>query len=610
MTDSNLQYIKKMIKIVEGYPNDIIEATMIAYICEKEQKKFTYQGEFLKYEQLIDKDLLAKIRLESFPSEIELLIEFFEALLDKGNINENGIVFTPKYITNYIDSQVMNELEEYSGDISIIDPGCGCGIFLVSAIEYLHAKFEVPIVDIINNNIYGIDLDEDNVRRCKIILNLLSLINGEDNSKVKVNIICEDSLKIKWNKVFNTNSFEFIVGNPPYVNTHDMTKETAKFLKDTFSTTKVGVYNIFYAFIEYGMEFLSSKGKLSYIVPNNFLTIKSATDLRSFIIKHKYLERIIDFADNMVFKPVRTYNCIIQLSKSNNEKFEYCVFEKCENIEIILNSIKFEKMEIKRMDDNGWRLVDKNTLANIQRIEGQNKPIKDFVRTGIATLKDEVYIVNFDGREYYKDIEGKRYVIESEVVKRLYKIPDLKKCDDIKNSCKYIIFPYIKDENGFKIIEEDILKESTPKTYEYLLERKEELDKRDKGKANPVAWYAYGRTQGLNKYGKKLVFPTFANKPRFTMIEDEYALFCNGYAVFENDYLELETLMRILNSDVMQYYITNTSYAIEGGYYCYQKKYIQNFSIPLFSDSEKEKIKSMNDEELNNFLIKIFKLNI
>ena len=27
MTDSNLQYIKKMIKIVEGYPNDIIEAT-------------------------------------------------------------------------------------------------------------------------------------------------------------------------------------------------------------------------------------------------------------------------------------------------------------------------------------------------------------------------------------------------------------------------------------------------------------------------------------------------------------------------------------------------------------------------------------------------------
>ena len=145
---------------------------MIAYICEKEQKKFTYQGEFLKYEQLIDKDLLAKIRLESFPSEIEVLIEFFEALLDKGNINENGIVFTPKYITNYIDSQVMNELEEYSGDISIIDPGCGCGIFLVSAIEYLHAKFEVPIVDIINNNIYGIDLDEDNVRRCKIILNL------------------------------------------------------------------------------------------------------------------------------------------------------------------------------------------------------------------------------------------------------------------------------------------------------------------------------------------------------------------------------------------------------------------------------------------------------
>lgn len=52
-----------------------------------------------------------------------------------------------------------------------------------------------------------------------------------------------------------------------------MSKETASFLKKTFSTTRSGVYNIFYAFIEHAIEFLHPKGKLSYIVPNNFLTI-------------------------------------------------------------------------------------------------------------------------------------------------------------------------------------------------------------------------------------------------------------------------------------------------------------------------------------------------
>lgn len=125
-----------------------------------------------------------------------------------------------------------------------------------------------------------------------------------------------------------------------------------------------------------------------------------------------------------------------------------------------------------------------------------------------------------------------------------------------------------------------------------------------------MAWYAYGRTQGLNKYGIKLLFPTFANSPRFKLVDDEFALFCNGYAVFQNDYIDLDLLQRILNSALMQYYVSNTSYAIEGGYYCYQKKYIEKFSLPLFSEEEKEKMRILSDKELDEFLIKRYDLKI
>ena len=150
--------------------------------------------------------------------------------------------------------------------------------------------------------------------------------------------------------------------------------------------------------------------------------------------------------------------------------------------------------------------------------------------------------------------------------------------------------------------------EKNPLTYKYLLARKDELDGRDKGKPNNVSWYAYGRTQGLNKFGNKLLFPTFASVPRFTMVEDEYALFCNGYAVFENDYIDLEVLRRILNSIIMQYYVNSTSYAIEGGYYCYQKKYIEKFSLPYFTDNEKVQIIQMSKEDLDAFLIEKYGL--
>ena len=45
-------------------------------------------------------------------------------------------------------------------NISIIDPGCGCGIFLLSAVEYLLSISNNNIDYIIENNIYGIEIDK------------------------------------------------------------------------------------------------------------------------------------------------------------------------------------------------------------------------------------------------------------------------------------------------------------------------------------------------------------------------------------------------------------------------------------------------------------------
>ena len=610
MTETNASNITKAMGLVKPYTFDVIEATVIDYICKQTNNRFSYVGEYEAYKDLSDPTLESYLDRMGFPIDIEFIIEFFEALLEKDNVIENGIVFTPKYISDYICKSIYENDMLYSHDINIIDPGCGCGIFLASAVEAMHKKYDISYCEILNNNIYGLELDADNARRCKIVLNLFVMMHGEDNAQLKLNIKCIDSLKINWNEELGVDGFSYIIGNPPYVNTHDMNKETCKFLKDNFKTTRTGVYNIFYAFIEYAMVFLKEDGKLGYIIPNNFLTIKSATDLRIMLASNLWVEHIIDFADNMVFKPVRTYNCIIRLSKNKNADFEYCVMEKVDDISKGLSEIEFEKMSAEKLDENGWKLIDHHTMKNIQKLECQFRCIKDFVRTGIATLRDEVYIVEKDEIGFYKNVDGVRYDIEDTIAKRLYKIPDLKKSDSIRESCKYIIFPYQKGQRGFEIIPEDILSEQYPLTYRYLVTQRKELDSRDKGKPNTVTWYAYGRTQGLNKYGKKLVFPTFASKPKFTMIDDEYALFCNGYAIFDNDYLDLDIIRRILNSCLMQYYISNTSYAIEGGYYCYQKKYIERFSIPLFTEKEKADMLKMNDEELDSFLIDRYEIEI
>ena len=123
---------------------------------------------------------------------------------------------------------------------------------------------------------------------------------------------------------------------------------------------------------------------------------------------------------------------------------------------------------------------------------------------------------------------------------------------------QYIIFPYIKGVKGYELIAEDVFSEKYHNAYIYLREMRSILDERDNGKGNAVAWYAYGRTQGLNKYGEKLMFPTFANHPKFIYIDDENTLFCNGYAVFENKQFPLSVLEKILNSSIMDYYVSHT----------------------------------------------------
>ncbi|MDH3325038.1 MAG: hypothetical protein OEL89_05345, partial [Candidatus Peregrinibacteria bacterium] len=172
-----------------------------------------------------------------------------------------------------------------------------------------------------------------------------------------------------------------------------------------------------------------------------------------------------------------------------------------------------------------------------------------------------------------------------------------------------IIFPYVKEGKTHNLIEEKILKEKYPKTYFYLMIIKEELSKRDKGKSKIPNWYAYGRGQGLNFSGKKLLTKTFSNKPNFMIDEDEYALFCNGYAVFPKDNEDMIILKKILNSDLMNYYARKTSVGIGGDYQCYQKNFIESFSIPRLSVDEKQFLMSEDDtENIKMFLTKIYGL--
>ncbi len=75
----------------------------------------------------------------------------------------------------------------------ILDPTCGCGVFLVTVYNYLKQVNKNAM-----ENIYGVDLMEDNIVTVKRRLTEIFLNKGmsikEINFNLDRNIICEDAL--------------------------------------------------------------------------------------------------------------------------------------------------------------------------------------------------------------------------------------------------------------------------------------------------------------------------------------------------------------------------------------------------------------------------------
>ena len=56
----------------------------------------------------------------------------------------------------------------------------------------------------------------------------------------------------------------------------------------------------------------------------------------------------------------------------------------------------------------------------------------------------------------------------------------------------------------------------------------------------------------------------------------------------------------------MDYYTRLTAFQIEGGYQCFQKNFIERFSIPAISASESSEIMVLEGEERDCLIAKIF----
>lgn len=489
----------------------------------------------------------------------------------------NGIVYTPQWIVELI----LDNLD-YKNNIyqkKIIDPACGEGAFLSEALvrflkDAKKAKIENKIIkEKIENNIFGFDIDENAVKKCILMLN--GIAQKYNLKNIKWNILKTDSLDKSFVSRF-FDSFDFVVGNPPYIRIQHLGSKRREKIQNEWQLCKRGSTDIFITFFELGYYLLNKNGKLGYITPNTYLKTKAGENLRNFIKFYKILKTLIDFEHNQLFDNATTYSLITILDK-NHKKNIFSLFKgDKEDINYI------DELDIENLNKDNWILTSNDIFEKLNKIEKRGLPLNEIakIHVGITTLADDYYIFKdplIDGSfAEIKLKDGKAFQVEREILRPIIKASILKNPNEDQN--RFIIFPYKKVGGKHSIIQEKELKEKYPFTYKYFRAIKENLDNRDKGKPNPVTWYAFGRSQGLDtSFGKKILTSPINLKPNFIVWEKEEYTFYAGYCIkFDGD---LKLLAKHLNSKDMEFYINHISRNYQNNYKSFAKSFIERFGI-------------------------------
>jgi SOS regulatory protein LexA len=269
---------------------------------------------------LIDRDILGKL---------------YEQFISREERKKLGQFYTPEPVIDYILDQTgyINNIDEKK----VIDISCGSGGFMTRAVNRLINKLKTNsdkklVIETVINNIYGLDVNPFAcyLAETNILIQLIDLIveAKEENPKYTVpniNIFQTNTIEtpsllsieeqvtkdIKTRSGKFASGFDFVVGNPPYLEAKKMDKKTKELCVETCPTIASGAFDLFVCFIDKGLHLLNKNGKLGYIFPNKFLIANYAKKMRELLLSNYTIKEIIDVSECEVFENVSVYPVIL-----------------------------------------------------------------------------------------------------------------------------------------------------------------------------------------------------------------------------------------------------------------------------------------------------------
>jgi len=573
-----------------------------------------------------------------------------------GKRKKHGVVYTPSTITQFIvvdtlgrhiDEQfekLFSEYGQYKNDdtiqwkkgkqtelrfwyawqerlqqIKVVDPACGSGAFLVAAFDYLYSEYEktneqIAVLtgqrsvldlskEILNNNLFGVDINEESIEITKLSLWLKTAQRGKALESLDANFIAGNSLGLEqpapdsgfcwkdaFKSIFDDGGFDVVLGNPPYVR-QELLSDIKPWLEQNYAVYH-GVLDLYGYFFELGIKLLKPNGRMSYISNATFFKTGSGENLRQYISSEITLERIVDFGDVQVFEGVTTYPAIIVLRNEKptiDHKIEILPIK--DNLpENILLTFEQEKgfMAQSQLSTDSWHLEDERLHALRKKITEGFPTLKDIYGAplyGIKTGYNEAFVIDRVARDAIVMQDPK----SEKIIKPFLEGKDIKKWHCAPREIYIISTPKFWTRKTMGLSESDTLNEDKayswfsityPSVCEWLSQFKDKLIKRsDKGEF----WWELRACAYYDDFEKdKLIYAHFQSEPLFFIDRRSYYTNNRGYILTNFD----QFLVGLLNSDLYWFIFTRLTSFIRGGYFEATTQNITRLPIPHKSENE------------------------
>lgn len=218
---------------------------------------------------------------------------------------------------------------------------CGNSLIGLPAMRSLQVEAELEEM---KERFYSITDDvEKKMLRHEINAKIRELL---DSAEQFVSYKIDFDFKLFFSEVWREKEgFDVIIGNPPYVDIKQLSKELVNFLFNEYESTENRI-NLYSIFIEKGLRLCNKEGSLIFINPNSMLLNSSYRKLRKITIDK--LVQVVKLPDK-IFKEAVVETIIVQFGCRDKVKPVFGAFYKKDD------TINFDNLNFKEFNREVWK---------------------------------------------------------------------------------------------------------------------------------------------------------------------------------------------------------------------------------------------------------------